>query len=302
VVAVFRRSFYIRTATDRFLCIGGAGLGLGPLNLIAWDSKARKSGRCWSTGVIESGDKAEARRGVLRIGRALAFDGAELVGWFPRTPSGPVSSVALRLGLSRIISRACACAPSEGLGMLIPRLAGTGRHSSRLNTGGLIRAAALPAIESLENWLNFVRADGAAARCPFPDAARGLIGLGPGLTPSGDDFFGGLMIGLRDFGMARIAKTIWLGLQPNLTNRTNLISIAHLEAAAAGMGHSAVHAFLLALRSEEAPAIDRAVKDIAAIGHCSGWDAIAGLVLALRLVSEYQNVRDDLDLHAAGLM
>jgi hypothetical protein len=150
--------------------------------------------------------------------------------------------------------------------------------------------------------LNVMRTDGGAANPPFPNAARGLIGLGPGLTPSGDDFLGGLMIGLREFGMARIAGSIWLGILPNLTNRTNLISIAHLEAAAAGMGHGAVHALLLALRDEAMLAIDRAIMDISAIGHSSGWDTLAGLALAIRLGTENGDVRVDPDLCAPALV
>ena len=200
----------------------------------------------------------------------------------------------------RMVSNAQVCAPPEGLGMLIPRLAGKQQNSCRLNATGPIGAAAVAAIESLETWLNTEPSDGGAGYLPFPDGARGLIGLGPGLTPSGDDFFGGLMIGLGNFGMARIAKTIWLGLQPDLTKRTNLISIAHLEAAAAGMGHGAVHALLLALRDGETSAIDRTMMDVSAIGHSSGWDTLAGLVLAIRLALENQDARVDSSLRAAA--
>ncbi len=302
IIAVFRRSFYIRTTTDRLFCIGGPDLGLGPLNLIICDSRNHGKGGGWSTDGIKNGDRAEARRGILRIGRTLALDGSELAGWSPETRLGPVSPARLRLGLSRMVSNAQACAPPEGLGTLIPRLAGKRRNSRALNAAGPIGAAAVAAIESLETWLSTVPSDSGAGYPPFPDRARGLIGLGPGLTPSGDDFFGGLMIGLRNFGMAQIAKTLWLGLQPDLATRTNLISIAHLEAAAAGMGHGAVHALLLALRAGETSAIDRTMMDVSAIGHSSGWDTLAGLVLAIRLALENEDARVDSGLRAAALL
>lgn len=301
VVAVFRSSIYIGTATGRLFCIGGAGLGLGPLNLIVRDCSNHGTGGRWSTDAMECGDRTEARRGVLRIGRSIVLDGSKLKGWSPETHSGPVSAAGLKTGLSRMIFHARACAPPDGLGMLIPGLAGKRRNSVRLGTAGLI-AAAVPAIEALEAWLSVVRADGSAAHPAFPSAARGLTGLGPGLTPSGDDFLGGLMIGLRDLGMAGIAGAIWLGLQPDLTSRTNLISIAHLEAAAAGMGHSAVHALFLALRGEATSAIDRAMTDISSIGHCSGWDTLAGLALAVRLALENKDARVGSDLRAPVLV
>ncbi len=291
IVAVFRRSFYIRTTTGRLFCIGGPGLGLGPLNLIVGDYPDRGKPGGWSTIAVENGDRAVARRGILRIGRTIALDGAKLVGWSPESRPGPLSPVGMGPGLSRVISRARAGAPSEGLGTIIPRLAGNHRNSSRLKAANPVATAAIPAIDSLESWLNIVLAVGRDAYPPFPDKARSLIGLGPGLTPSGDDFLGGLMIGLGNLGKADIVQAIWLGLQPDLTSRTNLISIAHLEAAAAGMGHCAVHKLLLALRNAEIPAIDRAVTDISAIGHCSGWDTIAGLVLAIRLARDIENVR-----------
>ncbi len=299
IVAVFRRSFYIGTMTGRLYCIGGPGLGLGPLNLIVRDNQNHGKGGGWLINAIKIGDRAEASRGILRIARSLALDGSELAGWSPEMHCGPVSPARLKYGLSRLICHAHTSAPPDGLGMFIPRLAGKRGNLGRLKAASLVAAAAAPAIESLETWLNIMLAGGESVHPPFPDAARGLIGLGPGLTPSGDDFLGGLMIGLGNFGMARIAKSLWSGLLPDLADRTNLISIAHLEAAAAGMGHGAVHALLLALRGEATSAIERTMMEVSAIGHSSGWDTLAGLVLATRLALENEEAEVDSGLRAA---
>ena len=100
-----------------------------------------------------------------------------------------------------------------------------------------------------------------------------LIGLGPGLTPSWDDYLGGALIGLQALGRARQAESLWRWLEPRLAARTSALSAAHLAAAAAGQGHEALHEVL-----NGSPALDK----LDAVGHCSGWDALAGAVAVLR--------------------
>src|SRR5262249_14736230 len=72
-----------------------------------------------------------------------------------------------------------------------------------------------------------------------PDDA--LIGLGPGLTPAGDDFVGGAMIALRAAGNVPLAERIAAWALPLAATNTNRISRAHLECAAQGEGHEALH-------------------------------------------------------------
>jgi hypothetical protein len=105
-----------------------------------------------------------------------------------------------------------------------------------------------------------------------PDDA--LIGLGSGLTPAGDDFVGGAMIALRAFGEAARAERIAAWALPLARDRTNRISRAHLECAAAGEGHEALHALLASFDARDLAALSR-------IGHTSGLDAAAGALLAL---------------------
>ena len=100
-----------------------------------------------------------------------------------------------------------------------------------------------------------------------PDDA--LIGLGPGLTPAGDDFVGGAMIALRAAGNGALADRVAAWALPLAKERTNRISRAHLQCAAAGEGHEALHDFLKTFGKEE---LDR----LARVGHTSGLDAAAG--------------------------
>ena len=101
-----------------------------------------------------------------------------------------------------------------------------------------------------------------------------LIGLGPGLTPAGDDFVGGAMIALRAFDQADVADRIAAWALPLARTNTNRISRAHLECAARGEGHEALHAYLGSFGKVQLEALSR-------IGHTSGLDAAAGALLAL---------------------
>lgn len=109
-----------------------------------------------------------------------------------------------------------------------------------------------------------------------------LIGLGPGLTPAGDDFTGGAMIALRAFGEAALADRIAGWALPLAATYTGKISRAHLRCAAAGEGHEALHELLRVLNRGQR-AVDRALAALSRIGHSSGRDAAAGALLALNV-------------------
>ena len=175
---------------------------------------------------------------------ALALNGA--AAWQPPAPlQGQPNLELLRIAAARRI-------PAEGLGCLV-----IGKHNA-------LSGHAQPALDALERWLvgNAIGAE-----------AEQLIGLGPGLTPSGDDYLGGMLVALRLTGRAMQAEGLWRWLKPRLKTRTSAISAAHLAAAAAGEGHEALHRVL-------AGELDLAALD--AVGHTSGWDALAGAVAVVK--------------------
>jgi hypothetical protein len=147
--------------------------------------------------------------------------------------------------------RAAARAPEDGLGGLV-----TGRHNA-------LTEHAQPALEAVERWLG---------GHTLAQEAERLVGLGPGLTPSGDDYLGGVMVALRMDERGAQADALWRWLEPRLAERTSAISAAHLAAAAQGEAHEALHAVLAGA--------DPALLD--GVGHCSGWDALAGALAVYR--------------------
>jgi hypothetical protein len=150
--------------------------------------------------------------------------------------------------------------PREGLGCLV------------LDAHNSLSGHAQPALDAIERWLVGNALD---------DDAQGLVGLGPGLTPSGDDYLGGVLIALHQLGREVQARGLWRWLEPRL-GRTSEISGAHLTAAAAGEGHEVLHACLQALFSEHAD-WPQVLTQLDNLGHCSGWDSLAGLVAVAKL-------------------
>lgn len=106
--------------------------------------------------------------------------------------------------------------------------------------------------------------------------AQWLIGRGPGLTPAGDDTLGGMMIALHSLGRVAQAQELWSKIQGPAMTQTNPISYALLAAAAEGLGSAALHSALNGIGQGHPP--HTYVAGIDALGHSSGWDALAGAV------------------------
>jgi len=114
------------------------------------------------------------------------------------------------------------------------------------------------------------------------DAALGLLGLGGGLTPSGDDFVGSAFFARAQLAGARLADPrAWrraadavLAAAPA---RTHPISVALLGDLVAGRGWAPLHDLLAALATRVPSVAQAAARRLVALGHTSGWDLLAGL-------------------------
>ena len=114
-----------------------------------------------------------------------------------------------------------------------------------------------------------------------PGWVEKLSGLGPGLTPSGDDFIGGMMIALRSLDKDGLSKVLWQTVKKHADQNNNPISLAHLSAASNGLGCAAIHRALEVVSKGRIGEIDTAIDDVSKIGHSSGWDIMSGIVLTL---------------------
>jgi Protein of unknown function (DUF2877) len=179
------------------------------------------------------------------LGERLCVSAQNAASWQPPPSTSLVDVDALRKAARNRV-------PAEGLGGLV-----VGAHNG-------LSGHAQPALDALKRWL---------VGNALGTEAEQLIGLGPGLTPSGDDYFGGMLVALRLTGRGVQADGLWRWLQPRLAQRTSAISAAHLAAAAAGEAHAALHEVLNG-------SLD--LDKLDAVGHCSGWDALAGAVAVLK--------------------
>jgi hypothetical protein len=114
------------------------------------------------------------------------------------------------------------------------------------------------------------------------EAARPLLGLGEGLTPSGDDLVGGALFARALLGPADSA---WAAAAARIVaeaaTRTHPLSARLLADLAAGEGWAPLHELAAALAASDRAAAVRAARRLAALGHSSGWDIQAGLMSGL---------------------
>jgi len=163
-------------------------------------------------------------------------------------------------------------------------VAGAGRLAARLRCLGLADIPPFP----LEHCRDRARA--LAEACVRDDptagaaAAVALLGLGPGLTPSGDDFAGAAFFarillaraGAADRQRWRTAADRVLAAAPALTHP---ISVALLGDLLDGCAYGPLHdlAHVLATSAPAAVA-DDAARALVRIGHASGSDMLSGFI------------------------
>lgn len=113
-------------------------------------------------------------------------------------------------------------------------------------------------------------------------SAERLIGLGPGLTPAGDDFVGGAFFARAAFGRTSATAMDWARATERVramaARRTHPISAVLLSDLLAGEGHEPLHDLASALTADAASAAVDAMARLVRIGHSSGWDLLAGFL------------------------
>jgi hypothetical protein len=115
-------------------------------------------------------------------------------------------------------------------------------------------------------------------------AVRDLVGLGHGLTPSGDDFLAGALAALDALDQtnmhAALARAVIAA-----ADRTTPLSATFLRAAAAGHVGESLHAMIAAVLTGDG---DAALATARRIGHTSGWDTLAGALVTARNAGDYR--------------
>ena len=108
-------------------------------------------------------------------------------------------------------------------------------------------------------------------------AARTLGGVGPGLTPAGDDCLAGILLIRKILGseLPDLLEEVAWGVE------TNDVSRSFLCWAARGQAIEPVHRFLVSASRGESDGARVALKELTTFGHSSGADMALGLKLGL---------------------
>lgn len=128
-----------------------------------------------------------------------------------------------------------------------------------------------------------------ASESDLGESASELIGLGPGLTPAGDDYVAGFALGRYARGdeatLGRLANAVGAG-------RTTEVSTVMLTEALRGRANAPLCALVevLALStaenlgnpSAETGPVEDALQQVLEIGHTSGYAMASGLLAALK--------------------
>jgi hypothetical protein len=199
-------------------------------------------------------------------GMALSFAALPAQAWSPRLPVLEDDVAGRMIDAAAVLRRALlgSCAP-RGFGAL---LAG--------QVPGFPLDLALPRVEALAE----------AYRCHDPGsvftASIPLLGLGTGLTPSGDDLAGAALfarrfLSPRDPGWEDVAER----LSREAAVRSHAISAALFADLAHGRSFAPLHEVAGALAVGRHDSALSAAHALVAIGHSSGWDMLAGFIIGL---------------------
>jgi hypothetical protein len=198
-------------------------------------------------------------------GRELRFESIPRSAWTPRFPK-PDRTDRIASG-ARKLQRALADSASPGgFGALLAR----SKPQFPLDR-------AVPLVRALTTAFARDDADAVVA------AARPLLGLGAGLTPSGDDLVGGALFGRR---LVAGADPRWTSagrkLSREIRSRSHAVSAALFSDLAAGRSFAPLHDLACALADGDDASALRAARALAAIGHSSGWDMLTGFLIGIR--------------------
>ena len=256
VHSVFARTINIETALGELVTLAGPGCDDAP-DTVVLDAPG------FTACGVAAGDPVTAMPARIAIAGRLTVNLRAAKRWreeLPRT----VDLQCLRANLPFMQAHLAAAGTTGGL--LAPASAADAWSAevSRMLAAGMAQVR-----------LALLRGDEDA----FREHAVSLIGLGPGLTPSGDDFLVGLFAALHagSAGAPPLAP-LFASIVAAGAGRTNAIGLAALRHAAAGRVRASIADLLQQLCLGSPDSLAAPLQRVLAIGSTSGTDIAAGIV------------------------
>lgn len=252
VEAAFESSLYLRNQHGTVVCILPCDNEAGPLHAVLttpWVAELS---------TLRQHDSWRAHPGGVNVG-TVHLKHQNATTWTP-----PVCSGISRAPNRNVLLQLLAGAPAGSLASAFT--------SNTDPSGAPWMSHGRLAIAQLEVWLDNKTDE---------LKVESLVGLGPGLTPSGDDLLGALAITFAVQGDSARARALKTAVAQRL-HTTHPLSAAHLSAALDGKGVEALHLVAIALATGKLPS-PGSLKRLTSLGGQSGWDMLAGIALALGL-------------------
>jgi hypothetical protein len=268
ILAVFSGVVYLHTASQEILWLASSDTPMHRRCVKVEDSLPR----------LEAGAPFCVDARGLKFDPGVVLDSVTASLWQPcPIDTGEVVRLAELPGRVRALASILDCAQAPGLGQFIPEIAYAESESVNATQDPVLLRAKPLVLEAADA---FRERDGERVTLCI-DA---LVGFGAGLTPSGDDFLGGLLFGAKALRTAYPNSRFLDAAVPAETCRARTHPISwtllddHTKGHAIAPLHVTVNGILAGASIEE---IRPAVLQLVRVGHSSGWDTLAGLFAGL---------------------
>jgi len=303
VHSVFHRSCYLQFEPG-LVCLGLSEIGDGPLNLLLDRTcsalppsllpEARVSlsmsglhvGAAMATGVLSLDTQNHGSAGTSAVEQGIVaandtfFDLYAARIFFSKLASYTVNAQQLKSIRQTVMGLAL---PSDGLAPLLYT-----QELSKTEDSVLLQFCR-PAVGELLAQLPALNVSAHDTHKPSTlNHARQwlrLVGAGPGLTPSGDDFISGTFCALHVMNEEKTAVGLWHTLSSVARTNTTEVSVALLEQAATGRVGKQLHSLIKELLGNARPSTNKTTALLSELGETSGYDWLAGFVLSLEALS-----------------
>jgi hypothetical protein len=274
ILAVHPHSCYLTDEDGAIYAVVEQSLGNGPLNLVI------PSGPTHSLQHLSPGESVRSTGEVLMLSDSLDIGLATAELWDPKPYAAlGADADALRRALTALFETTTTRSPETSLARLLPYL------QAEDLPGPLQKVRHFPRSHALISGL----AESLAGRNRrgLKVVTSSMAGLGPGLTPAGDDFLAGVLLALAltqqirdDPELAGIADLLLETAGP----RTGEISAAYLKAAHAGEVSEGWHGLLSAIAGGDPRSLEETAEAVLHIGETSGADMLAGFLTAMQAI------------------
>ncbi len=241
-------------------------------------------------------------------GPFLQFTGGVTIDLDPATewepfsvgPKQAQSLVAVRTCTHQLVEGVTKIGNKKGFGRMIPQLIPrtSPMTSSPVHGNRQAVSNADPLLAKARNSIfNLATACFNVDMTEVAQGGRELIGLGPGLTPSGDDFLGGLLFAAHSLKTAFPQNYRWeeepvKALIDWASTQTHPISHTILRDHASGHGPEPLHELVASLLKGRDPGRTLEwARRLIGIGDTSGWDILAGMLAGMLFVEGKLNAR-----------